>query len=106
MELAAVIGRRIKALREEKGLTQEKLAYECDAISSKGYLSDIESGNRIPSVRALQGIADRLGVEVLDFLLDLEGSPRHRLVEASRHWSPTTIEAVLRDPGSLLDEWA
>ena len=40
--LALAIGQRIRQLREEAGLTQEKLAYEIGM--SKGFLSDIEKG--------------------------------------------------------------
>lgn len=52
------IGPRIRALREAAGLTQERLAYECG--HSKGYLSDVESGKRVPSLEFLAGLMARL----------------------------------------------
>jgi ribosome-binding protein aMBF1 (putative translation factor) len=67
--LARQIGQRIRALRERRGLTMEKLAYESDGLGSKGYLSDIENGKRLPSIKALAGLADRLGVEPYELLV-------------------------------------
>jgi transcriptional regulator with XRE-family HTH domain len=52
------LGARIRALREAVGLTQEKLAYECG--HSKGYLSDVEAGKRVPSLEFLAGLMERL----------------------------------------------
>jgi DNA-binding XRE family transcriptional regulator len=55
---ALAIGQRIKHLREEAGLTMEKLAYEADF--SKGHLSNLERGYVMPTVATLQLLADRL----------------------------------------------
>ena len=75
-ELARRLGQRIRQLRKDRGITLEKLAYECSTISSKGYLSNVERGNRLPSVKALAGLAERLGVELHDIFMfpaDTEG---------------------------------
>lgn len=61
-KLAKRIGSRIVKLRTNEKLTQEKLAYEIGM--SKGYLSDIEKGNKLPSLTVLEQIADRLGVDI------------------------------------------
>lgn len=63
-KLAKRIGRRISEVRKKKGMTAEKLAYENDL--SKGYLSDIENGNRIPSIRLLDKIARALDTDIKD----------------------------------------
>lgn len=42
------IGKRIKKLREERGLTKYKLA--TDAGVSPGYISDLEKGEKCPTV--------------------------------------------------------
>ena len=47
---ALAIGQRIRALREEQGLTQEQLAFESDF--SKGHLSSLERGLVMPTVEA------------------------------------------------------
>ena len=54
------LGKRIKALREARGLTQEKLAV--DARLSRIYIQKVESGERSsPSLTALARIARALG---------------------------------------------
>ena len=87
------VGRRLRQLREERKLTQEKLAYECGR--SKSYLCEIESGKKLPSLAALAEFADRLGVQVFDLLVFPAESPRHRLVDATRSASPDTVSQLL-----------
>jgi transcriptional regulator with XRE-family HTH domain len=96
MDLGQRIGRRIRALREAKGLTGEELAYAGPPVGSKGYLSDIEAGKRLPSLHALEALADRLGVEVFDLLVDPEADERGRLIDASREASTGQLQAALR----------
>lgn len=62
--LAKRIGARVRELREAQGLTAEKLAYETD--TSKGYLSEIENGGKLPSVLVLDILAERLGVPLAE----------------------------------------
>lgn len=56
--LAKRIGARIRARRNELGLSQEALAYP---RYSKGYLSQIEKGRTLPSLKCLVYISKRLG---------------------------------------------
>jgi transcriptional regulator with XRE-family HTH domain len=63
-KLAKKLGRRISQVRRNKGITSEKLAYE-NGIS-KGYLSDIENGKRLPSLKLLQRVAKGLDVNLRD----------------------------------------
>ena len=65
---ARKLGARIAELRAERGLTQEKLAWEA-GFASKGYLSRIESGERLPSLEVLLRVAGRLEVEPRDLLV-------------------------------------
>ena len=78
-----MLGARIAQLREVQGLTQERLAWEA-GFRSKGYLSRIEAGLRLPSLDALDKIAQRLGVEVRDLLIFPERSRLDRAMEALR----------------------
>lgn len=56
------IGRRILAAREAAGLSQRRA---CVGLSfSPAYLSRIEAGDRLPSVRALRELAPVLGVSL------------------------------------------
>lgn len=92
--LARALGARIRALRQEAGITQEALAWDSDL--AKGYLSQVEAGKRTPSVPALFALAARLDVEVADLVaLDL-GKPRLRLLEAARRGDRTEVKHALR----------
>lgn len=63
-KLAKRIGKRISYWRRERELTSEALAYENDV--SKGYMSDIENGNKLPSLSMLSKIARALDVDIKD----------------------------------------
>jgi tetratricopeptide (TPR) repeat protein len=53
------VGQRLKEARERAGLSQRQLSYEgC----SPAYVSRVEAGNRIPSLRVIAELAARLGV--------------------------------------------
>jgi transcriptional regulator with XRE-family HTH domain len=75
------LGQRLQALRRGHGLTLELLAK--DSGLSAGYLSQIENGQAVPSLTALQVIAASLGVGVATFS---RGRRRPRVVRAAdRH---------------------
>ncbi len=59
------IGERIRVLREMRGLTMEKLAYESDI--SKGGLSEIERGMKEPRISTLVKICETLEISMKDF---------------------------------------
>ena len=94
--LAKRIGVRIRQLREEKGLTLERLAYESE-VGSKGYLSDIEKGLARPTVQTLQAVADRLEVALLDLVTFVDQDDRQRLVDRTRTLSKGTVRKLLRE---------
>jgi transcriptional regulator with XRE-family HTH domain len=58
------LGRRIAALRNEKGLTQEALAEKADY--SVEFISFVERGINSPSVKGCERIANALKVHVKD----------------------------------------
>ncbi|AJH84403.1 helix-turn-helix transcriptional regulator [Bacillus thuringiensis] len=62
----ATLGKKIKALRKEKKLTQTELA---GSELTKSMLSQIENGKATPSMKTLQYIAEKLGCET-SFLLE------------------------------------
>lgn len=61
-ELAKALGIQIRGLRKTKGLTVKELAEQVGR--SQGYLSQIETGMKKPSIGTLQRLADALGVGV------------------------------------------
>lgn len=91
--LAAKIGGRVRALREELGLTQEKLAYSCEF--SKGQLSTIEKGLAVPTASTLNVLAEGLEALPLDLLTFPEDSPRERLIDMTRGLSKKELEAII-----------
>ena len=99
--LARHVGARIRALREEGDLTQERLAWECDL--DKGYVSQIEAGKRLPSLPVLQALAKRLGVELADIAGFNLRSARVRLLDAARRGDGAAVRTALRKLGLDLD---
>lgn len=63
-----LLRQNIKKYRLSKNLTQEKLS-EISSISSD-YLSEIERGKRIPSLKRLLLIAEALDVELYKLFID------------------------------------
>jgi transcriptional regulator with XRE-family HTH domain len=94
--IATQIGARIRELREEVGLTQEKLAYEA-GLKSKGHLSGIEKGLVIPTLSTLSLLAERLNVELLDLVTFPEESDRHNLVNLTRSMKIGTVRRLVRE---------
>src|SRR5688572_9222846 len=64
---SSALGRRIAAIRVEKGLTQEKLAERLN--SAKPVISRIERGTSLPSLGRLVEIADALEVDVSELFV-------------------------------------
>lgn len=68
MDLVQLLGRNMRRLRRERGLSQEQLAHDADM--KRSYVSDMERGTRNPSVRALGRIAQALKVPPTALLED------------------------------------
>lgn len=65
MDIKEKVGKHLKNLRTDKGLTQEKLSYESDV--DKTYISEVENGKRNISVINLEKLIVTLGSSVKDF---------------------------------------
>jgi len=59
MSLQCNIGKAIRALRAQKGVSQEKLALETGI--GRRYMSDIENGRRNVSLEIIEKLADYSG---------------------------------------------
>ena len=64
------IGKKIKQLREQRGLTKERLAFENDL--SKPTITRIERNEFDPKLSTLLKIANGLGVKVTELLSCLD----------------------------------
>ena len=63
-----VVGRNIRRLRRERGLSQEDLADEIGV--HRTYMGGVERGERNLTLRSLERLAERLGVSPLSLLED------------------------------------
>lgn len=61
-DMKVVVGRQVRRLRLEAGLTQDIVAERCGIFRT--YLSRIECGNANPTVTVLEALAGTLNVEV------------------------------------------
>lgn len=65
MDIRAKVGCRIRELRKELDLTQEKLAFKADV--DKTYLNEVENGKRNVSMINLEKIITALEVSIKEF---------------------------------------
>ncbi|MGW0614957.1 helix-turn-helix domain-containing protein [Streptomyces sp. NPDC002788] len=84
-------GRRLRKLRQARGLSQTALAG--DGMST-GYLSRLESGARQPTERAVAYLAGRLGLAAADFEEPAGGSLAHALTLAASTGSDAAMETL------------
>ena len=65
-EISKKLGQNLKKIREQKGMTQERI---CDILDlDRGYISSIENGKRNPTLSTLKKLADALKVPVDELL--------------------------------------
>jgi transcriptional regulator with XRE-family HTH domain len=64
----AILGKNVRRLRQQRGLTQEKLAFEAEIDLT--YVGGIERGKRNPSLLVMARIADALSVTLPKLLSD------------------------------------
>jgi transcriptional regulator with XRE-family HTH domain len=66
MDMRKLIGRNVRRIRGERGLTQEQFA-ERSGFSQQ-YISDLERGRRNPTIVSLFEIAEALGSTPVELL--------------------------------------
>jgi transcriptional regulator with XRE-family HTH domain len=64
----AIVGRNVRRLRKQKGLTQEELAFE--AKIDLTYMGGIERGKRNPSLIVMARIAEALSVPLAKLIAE------------------------------------
>ena len=65
-ELQVIVGRRLRAYRLERGLSQEAFANVLGV--HRTYMGGVERGERNLTLRSLERIADLIGVDPRDLL--------------------------------------
>ena len=68
MDIREKIGQRIKAIREEKELSQKDIAYAADL--DRSYIASVENGKRNISIVNIEKIAHALKVSMRVFFND------------------------------------
>lgn len=88
MDIRVQVGRNLRRLRLEHGLSQEALAFEADI--ARNYMSGLERGVRNPTVLILDRLARVLKVSISDIVAISSGrdaSPKN--LPRGRHVRPT-----------------
>lgn len=91
-EFAQKLGARIVQLRKEHNFAQERLATL--ARMNKGYLSSVESGQRVPSVGMLAKLSKVLQVQIFDLFVFPDGGPWDRMWEEVRKGESVVAEQL------------
>ena len=66
MDMRKLVGRNVRAARDERGMTQERLA-DVSGFTQQ-YISDLERGRRNPTIVSLYELAQALSVTPIDLL--------------------------------------
>ena len=64
-DIKSLIGKRIRDLRKQRGLSQEELGWEAELHFT--YIGAVERGERNCSIITLEKIAKGLGINIKDF---------------------------------------
>jgi transcriptional regulator with XRE-family HTH domain len=110
------LGLRLRTLRKNASLTQQKLADNVGV--SRIYIQALESNRRVPSVKLLYRLADELSARVNDIVGDYPAnSGRLQLEELlssgevdvwfrKKKLSDADLRRVERVIGAVLEEWS
>ena len=92
---AIAVGRRIKAAREVKHMTQEKLAETIDL--STDHISVIERGVKVPRLDTFVAIANALEVSADDLLIDVvDHAAQHQISELGEELASVPVDQQRR----------
>ncbi len=69
MEIKSNVGKRIKEIREQKGISQKDLSFSADL--DRSYIASVESGHRNISIVNLEKIANSLEISLSDLFKGL-----------------------------------
>jgi len=70
MDMRKLVGRNVKRIRQDKGLTQEELAER--SVFSQQYISGLEQGRRNPTIVSIYELATALGVSHMELVRPTE----------------------------------
>lgn len=70
MTLEKAFGEELRKTREQRGVTQEKLGFESGY--HRTYISQLERGQKSPTLKAITKISASLGVKASDLIARVE----------------------------------
>jgi transcriptional regulator with XRE-family HTH domain len=82
MDVRRLVGRNLRRLRLERGLSQEALAHDAEVAPS--FISQIESGKRSPTVTLLDDLARALRMPIVEFFSETKPMPAKGLPRGRR----------------------
>jgi transcriptional regulator with XRE-family HTH domain len=93
-----IIGDRVRALREEKKLSQGDIEHRCGLL--RCYISRVENGHTVPCIETLEKMARALEVPLYQLFYDGEQPPKlpnlpKRKTEADLLWGSSGKDARL-----------
>ncbi|HEX7044097.1 MAG TPA: helix-turn-helix transcriptional regulator [Burkholderiales bacterium] len=103
-EFLRALGKRIREIREQRGMARKVLARQADV--SERYLAQLEAGEGNVSIVLLRHIVLALGVPLAEVLNEDPRSTEHRLIrrfleQLPEHQLEETIFRLMRDMGAL-----
>ena len=92
-----LVGEKIRALRKERGLSQEELGEKANLHHT--YVGAIERGEKNASIDTLDKIADALGVVIVDLFALVQGEMnveklKARVLEEVKESSPGMLSLI------------
>ena len=70
------LGRRLRGLREQRGWSQEELAFKCGL--HRTYIGAVERGEYNVTLLTLRKITDKLGISLADAVRSISGRRSRR----------------------------
>lgn len=106
-EILEVFGRRLKALRKERRMTQEEVAEKLGLHNS--YIGLLERGERIPSLITLEKIAKFFGVKPVDLIAEDKKEEKYsfkqkELLYIVEEGSPEQIDKLYKISKIVMDK--
>jgi len=91
-----VIGERLRALREEKHLSQGQIEKRCGLL--RCYISRVEHGHTVPSIETLEKMCRALEVPLYQLFYEgdnLPALPKYKAVHKAPSWGSSGKQARL-----------
>ena len=81
-ERAVIVGKRVKDMRTQKGISQSELAHSVGI--SQAHMSNIENGHSNITLENLFALHDILGVSMASFFVDIDGIQEAKEVKEAK----------------------